>query len=142
MAAQVGREWTGLQQFPAATQTKLHDLLGKLKQEVQFSRPSVPFNLLSVLTMKTNFGMLTKRSSLTAKRIKRGFRFEMDAKYEAHIITSLLLLLMTDIFVIGSEHIDHPCHGERWGWKIFPCELYHRGKSGSCQCFPGINYCC
>ncbi|KAI5670338.1 hypothetical protein M9H77_10702 [Catharanthus roseus] len=33
MAAQVGREWTGLQQFPAATQTKLHDLLGKLKQE-------------------------------------------------------------------------------------------------------------
>ncbi|GMI95796.1 hypothetical protein HRI_003248900 [Hibiscus trionum] len=27
------REWVGLQQFPAATQTKLFELLGKLKQE-------------------------------------------------------------------------------------------------------------
>ncbi|KAL3521348.1 hypothetical protein ACH5RR_019497 [Cinchona calisaya] len=33
MAALFGREWTGIQQFPAATQTKLHELLGKLKQE-------------------------------------------------------------------------------------------------------------
>lgn len=33
MAAPLGREWTGIQQFPAATQTKLHELLGKLKQE-------------------------------------------------------------------------------------------------------------
>ncbi|KAL3524092.1 hypothetical protein ACH5RR_016926 [Cinchona calisaya] len=33
MAAQLGREWTGIQQFPAATQTKLHELLGKLKEQ-------------------------------------------------------------------------------------------------------------
>lgn len=33
MASQLIREWTGIQQFPAATQTKLLELLGKLKQE-------------------------------------------------------------------------------------------------------------
>ncbi|KAL9231819.1 hypothetical protein vseg_006989 [Gypsophila vaccaria] len=33
MAAQMAREWTGIQQFPAATQNKLFELLGKLKQE-------------------------------------------------------------------------------------------------------------
>ncbi|CAK9135921.1 unnamed protein product [Ilex paraguariensis] len=33
MASQLIREWTGIQQFPPATQTKLHELLGKLKQE-------------------------------------------------------------------------------------------------------------
>ncbi|XP_057518341.1 translocase of chloroplast 34 [Amaranthus tricolor] len=33
MAAQSVREWTGIQKFPAATQTKLLELLGKLKQE-------------------------------------------------------------------------------------------------------------
>lgn len=37
MASLIGREWTGLQQFPAATQTKLLELLSKLKQEVGFS---------------------------------------------------------------------------------------------------------
>ncbi|RRT80167.1 hypothetical protein B296_00021912 [Ensete ventricosum] len=36
MTAQVTREWAGIQQFPAATQNKLHELLGKLKQEVCF----------------------------------------------------------------------------------------------------------
>ena len=34
MEAPIPREWVGLQQFPAATQTKLHELLGKLKEEV------------------------------------------------------------------------------------------------------------
>lgn len=34
MASQVIREWIGIQQFPPATQTKLLELLGKLKQEV------------------------------------------------------------------------------------------------------------
>ena len=34
MASPIPREWAGLQQFPAATQTKLHELLGKLKEEV------------------------------------------------------------------------------------------------------------
>ncbi|KAH9673641.1 translocase of chloroplast 34 [Citrus sinensis] len=33
MASQVIREWMGIQQFPPATQTKLLELLGKLKQE-------------------------------------------------------------------------------------------------------------
>lgn len=34
MASQLVREWIGIQQFPAATQTRLSELLGKLKQEV------------------------------------------------------------------------------------------------------------
>lgn len=34
MATQLIREWTGIQQFPPATQSKLFELLGKLKQEV------------------------------------------------------------------------------------------------------------
>lgn len=34
MASQLAREWFGIQQFPPATQSKLHELLGKLKQEV------------------------------------------------------------------------------------------------------------
>lgn len=33
MASQIIREWAGIQQFPAATQSKLLELLGKLKQE-------------------------------------------------------------------------------------------------------------
>ncbi|KAI6672170.1 hypothetical protein NL676_000076 [Syzygium grande] len=33
VASQLLREWTGIQQFPAAAQTKLLELLGKLKQE-------------------------------------------------------------------------------------------------------------
>ncbi|KAH9606415.1 hypothetical protein KSS87_015058 [Heliosperma pusillum] len=33
MAAQLAREWTGIQQFPTATQNKLFELLAKLKQE-------------------------------------------------------------------------------------------------------------
>lgn len=33
MASQLVREWIGIQQFPAATQTRLSELLGKLKQE-------------------------------------------------------------------------------------------------------------
>ncbi|GAA0144044.1 hypothetical protein Leryth_009748 [Lithospermum erythrorhizon] len=33
MAAQMIREWSGIQQFPSATQTKLHELFSKLKQE-------------------------------------------------------------------------------------------------------------
>lgn len=39
MATPIPREWAGLQQFPAATQTKLHELLGKLKEEVPQSTP-------------------------------------------------------------------------------------------------------
>ncbi|KAK4382921.1 Translocase of chloroplast [Sesamum angolense] len=33
MAGQLVREWTAIQQFPAATQEKLVDLLGKLKNQ-------------------------------------------------------------------------------------------------------------
>lgn len=35
MAAQLIREWTAIQQFPAATQEKLADLLAKLKNQVK-----------------------------------------------------------------------------------------------------------
>ena len=34
MASRIPREWFGIQQFPAVTQSKLHELLGKLKEEV------------------------------------------------------------------------------------------------------------
>ncbi|THU64317.1 hypothetical protein C4D60_Mb01t25180 [Musa balbisiana] len=33
MAAKIDHEWTGIWQFPFGTQNKLHELLGKLKQE-------------------------------------------------------------------------------------------------------------
>jgi hypothetical protein len=63
MAAQLGREWTGLQQFPAATQTKLHDLLGKLKQEVQFSFSPL---FLSTYAQCWHFSMVMELKRLTA----------------------------------------------------------------------------
>lgn len=47
MAAQLIREWSGIQQFPPATQTKLLELLGKLKQEVQFSPPPLELTLFT-----------------------------------------------------------------------------------------------
>lgn len=37
MASQIIREWAGINSFAPATQTKLLELLGKLKQEVPFS---------------------------------------------------------------------------------------------------------
>jgi hypothetical protein len=42
-AAPIPREWVGLQQFPAATQTKLHELLGKLKEEVLHAYANASF---------------------------------------------------------------------------------------------------
>lgn len=35
----LAREWTGIQQFPVATQNKLVELLGKLKGEVSIPPP-------------------------------------------------------------------------------------------------------
>lgn len=46
MAAKIDHEWTGIWQFPFGTQNKLHELLGKLKQEV--------FAFLNRLYVKTN----------------------------------------------------------------------------------------
>lgn len=46
MASQIIREWTGIQQFPPATQTKMFELLGKLKQEVLFSISLLNQNIL------------------------------------------------------------------------------------------------
>lgn len=40
------REWVGINTFASATQTKLLELLGKLKQEVLFLRP-----IFTLLTM-------------------------------------------------------------------------------------------
>ncbi|GFY83548.1 translocon at the outer envelope membrane of chloroplasts 34 [Actinidia rufa] len=52
MASQLIREWAGIQQFPSATQTKMLELLGKLKQEVQFYLFS-NFDLLVALNVST-----------------------------------------------------------------------------------------
>ena len=49
MGTPLPREWLGLQQFPAATQTKLFELLGKLKQEV-FINPLIPFIYFDLIT--------------------------------------------------------------------------------------------
>lgn len=39
MASQLIRDWVGINTFATATQTKLLELLGKLKQEVLFRTP-------------------------------------------------------------------------------------------------------
>ncbi|KAF9610868.1 hypothetical protein IFM89_025330, partial [Coptis chinensis] len=62
MASQLIREWTGIQQFPAATQTKLLELLGKLKQE--------NVNTLTILVMgKGGVGKSSTVNSLIGERV-------------------------------------------------------------------------
>ncbi|CAM8996956.1 unnamed protein product [Rhodiola kirilowii] len=70
MASQV-REWTGIQQFPAATQTKLLELLGKLKQEDVSS--------LTILVMgKGGVGKSSTVNSLIGERIVTTSAFQSE----------------------------------------------------------------
>ncbi|OVA19960.1 AIG1 [Macleaya cordata] len=62
MASPQAREWIGIQQFPAATQTKLLELLGKLKQE--------DVNSLTILVMgKGGVGKSSTVNSLVGERV-------------------------------------------------------------------------
>ncbi|CAM9003757.1 unnamed protein product [Rhodiola kirilowii] len=70
MASQV-REWTGIQQFPAATQTKLLELLGQLKQEDVSS--------LTVVVMgKGGVGKSSTINSLIGERIVTTSAFQAE----------------------------------------------------------------
>ncbi|KAM7491803.1 hypothetical protein LguiA_034724 [Lonicera macranthoides] len=61
MTSQLIREWSGIQQFPTATQTKLFELLGKLKQE--------NVNTLTILVMgKGGVGKSSTVNSIVGER--------------------------------------------------------------------------
>lgn len=71
MAAQVVREWAGIQQFPAATQTKLLELLGKLKQE--------NVGTLTILVMgKGGVGKSSTLNSILSERVVATSAFQAE----------------------------------------------------------------
>ncbi|GMH17883.1 hypothetical protein Nepgr_019724 [Nepenthes gracilis] len=71
MAAQLIREWTGIQQFPAATQDKLLELLGKLKQE--------NVGTLTILIMgKGGVGKSSTVNSLIGERVVAVSTFQSE----------------------------------------------------------------
>ncbi|GJN30848.1 hypothetical protein PR202_gb19186 [Eleusine coracana subsp. coracana] len=71
MATPIPREWVGLQQFPAATQTKLHELLGKLKEE--------NVSTLTVLVMgKGGVGKSSTVNSIVGERVATVSAFQSE----------------------------------------------------------------
>ncbi|KAF6156766.1 hypothetical protein GIB67_033235 [Kingdonia uniflora] len=73
MASQLIREWTGIQQFPGATQTKLLELLGKLKQE--------NVNTLTILVMgKGGVGKSSTVNSLIGERVVAVSAFQSEGQ--------------------------------------------------------------
>nr|KJB41680.1 hypothetical protein B456_007G114900 [Gossypium raimondii] len=71
MGTPLPREWVGLQQFPAATQTKLFELLGKLKQK--------NVNTLTILVMgKGGVGKSSTINSLIGEQVVRVTAFQSE----------------------------------------------------------------
>lgn len=109
MASQVIREWMGIQQFPPATQTKLLELLGKLKQEVIIFFPFL--------------------SEFECNPCRHRLLFLLK------LALYLDIYRFNNVYIynhLECEHIDHTCDGEGWRWEIINCKLYHRRESGYC----------
>lgn len=86
------REWTGIQQFPVATQTALHTILGKLRQRNVDS--------LTVLVVgKGGVGKSSTVNSLVGERVAVVSAFQVmyllnATCFSIHILMCILLLLL------------------------------------------------